>query len=195
MTTSINTNIAAYYSQGNLRTASAASQSSISRLSSGNRIVQASDDVAGLSVGTSLRTAVNTLKTAYANTQQASSLLQVADGGLSNVTEILQRQKSLATQATSGSLSDVERGYLNQEFQNLTAEIDRLVQNTKFNKVTLLDGSPAALAWLGGVRGQRVVPLGVDRFGQTGDLLDIYAEYRLDSAAIVAAMADALVGA
>ena len=59
--------------------------------------------------------------------------------------------------------------------------------------VTLLDGSPAALSWLGGVRGQRVVPLGVDRFGQTGDLPDLYREYRLDGHAIVAAMADALI--
>jgi pyruvate dehydrogenase E1 component len=58
--------------------------------------------------------------------------------------------------------------------------------------VTLLDGSPAALSWLGGVRGQRVVPLGVDRFGQTGDLPDLYAGYGLDSDAIVAAMAAAL---
>lgn len=58
--------------------------------------------------------------------------------------------------------------------------------------VTLLDGSPAALSWLGGVLGQRVVPLGVDRFGQTGDLPDLYREYRLDADAIVAAMADAL---
>ncbi len=58
--------------------------------------------------------------------------------------------------------------------------------------VTLLDGAPAALSWLGGVRGQRVVPLGVDRFGQTGDLVDLYREYRLDTDAIVAAMAAAL---
>jgi pyruvate dehydrogenase E1 component len=59
--------------------------------------------------------------------------------------------------------------------------------------VTLLDGAPATLSWLGGVRGQRVVPLGVDRFGQTGDVPDLYREYRLDAEAVVAAMADALV--
>ncbi len=59
--------------------------------------------------------------------------------------------------------------------------------------VTLLDGSPAALSWIGGVRGQRVVPLGVDRFGQTGDLPDLYRAYRLDNDAIIAAMADALI--
>ena len=60
--------------------------------------------------------------------------------------------------------------------------------------VTLLDGSPAALSWLGGVRGQRVVPLGVDRFGQTGDLPDLYREYGLDADAIIGAMAKALIG-
>lgn len=60
--------------------------------------------------------------------------------------------------------------------------------------VTMLDGSPAALSWLGGVRGQRVVPLGVDRFGQTGDLPDLYREYGLDADAVVAAMAEALLG-
>ncbi len=59
--------------------------------------------------------------------------------------------------------------------------------------VSLLDGSPAALSWLGSVRGQRLVALGVDRFGQTGDLPDLYREYRLDTAAIIAAMAEALV--
>jgi pyruvate dehydrogenase E1 component len=58
----------------------------------------------------------------------------------------------------------------------------------------MLDGSPAALSWLGGVRGQRVVPLGIDRFGQTGDLPDLYREYGLDAEAVVAAMAQALLG-
>ena len=56
--------------------------------------------------------------------------------------------------------------------------------------VTIIDGSPAALSWLGGVRGQRVSPLGVDRFGQTGDLPDLYRQYRLDTDAIVEAMAE-----
>lgn len=57
---------------------------------------------------------------------------------------------------------------------------------------TVLDGSPSALSWLGGVRGQRVSPLGIDRFGQTGDLPDLYREYRLDSDAIIEAAADLL---
>lgn len=138
---SINTNIAAYYAQANISKASSMAGSSISRLSSGNRIVQASDDVAAMSTGTSLRTNVTTLKMALINTSQGSSLLQVADGALSQVTDILQRQKAIAVQAGSGSLSDAERSFLNQEFQNLAQEIDRLVSQTNFNGVTLLDGS------------------------------------------------------
>ena len=56
--------------------------------------------------------------------------------------------------------------------------------------VTVIDGSPGALSWLGGVRGQRVSPLGLDRFGQTGDLPDLYREYRLDTQAIMDAVAE-----
>jgi pyruvate dehydrogenase E1 component len=61
--------------------------------------------------------------------------------------------------------------------------------------VTVLDGHPAAHAWLGAVRGQRVVPLGVDRFGQAGDIPDLYREYRLDTDAILDACAEALLPA
>ncbi len=137
----INTNIAAYFSQNNLRTANDKTTNAIGRLSSGNRIVRSADDVAGLSIGTVLRTSVNTLRTALTNTFQANTLLNIADGGLANIGEILQRQKSLAVQSTSGTLSASERGFLNQEFQNLTQEIDRLVANTRFNDVVLLNGS------------------------------------------------------
>lgn len=138
---SINTNIAAYYAQANIGKASSQASSSIARLSSGNRIVRASDDVAALSAGTSLRTNVTTLRQALVNTSQGASLLQVADGALSQITDILQRQKAIAVQAGSGSLSDSERSFLNQEFQNLSQEIDRLAGQTNFNGVNLLDGS------------------------------------------------------
>ena len=139
--TTINTNLAALTAQANVRNNQGIVNEVSGRLSSGSRIVKASDDVAGLSIGTVLRTNANSLRTAFSNTQQADSLLSVADGGLSNITQILQRQKSLSIQANAGTLSDTERGFLNQEFQNLTEEIDRLVENTKFNAVTLLDGS------------------------------------------------------
>lgn len=141
MANSINTNISAYFAQANISTASSASSSSVARLSSGNRIVKASDDVAALSTGTSLRTQVLALKTALTNASQGTSLLQVADGALSQVTEILQRQKAISLQAGSGSLTDTDRGYLDQEFQALTLEIDRLTGATNFNGVKLLNGA------------------------------------------------------
>jgi flagellin len=141
MANSINTNISAYFAQANIGTASAQSSASVSRLSSGNRIVKASDDVAALSTGTSLRTQVLALRTALTNASQGTSLLQVADGALSQVTEILQRQKAISLQAGSGSLTDTDRGYLDQEFQALSIEIDRLSGATNFNGVKLLNGS------------------------------------------------------
>ncbi len=100
--------------------------------------------------------------------------------GLLNVTspDLLHRGWSAAARK-HGTVSHIE------------ALLDALPQRARL--VTLLDGAPAALSWLGGVRGQRVVPLGVDRFGQTGDLPDLYREYGLDSDAIIAAMAEALV--
>lgn len=146
---SINTNIAAYSAQGNIGKASNSASASIARLSSGNRITKASDDVAALSIGTSLRTGVTTLKTALLNANQGSSLLQVADGALSQLSEILQRQKAIATQASSGSVGDAERGFLNQEFQALTNEINRIANSTNFNGVKLINGglgSTVALA-------------------------------------------------
>lgn len=147
---SINTNIASYYAQTNIGRASDKASSSIARLSSGNRIVKASDDVAALSIGTSLRTGVTTLKTALLNASQGSSLLQVADGALSQLSEILQRQKAIATQAGSGSLGSTERGFLNQEFQNLTAEINRISATTNFNGVKLINGGLGTTTVLAG---------------------------------------------
>ena len=141
MPNSINTNIAAYYAQGNIGIASDKVASSVARLSSGNRIIQAADDVAALTTGTTLRTGVTTLRRASINAAQGTSLLQVADGALGQIVEILQRQKALTVQAGSGSLSATDRGYLDLEFQALTEEIDRLAKTTTFGSVQLLDGS------------------------------------------------------
>ena len=146
MANSINTNIAAYFAQANIGRAADAATNSVARLSSGNRIVKASDDVAGLSIGTSLKTGVSALRTALVNASQGTSLLQVADGALSQVTEILQRQRAIAFQAGSGTLQDGDRVFLNQEFQALTDEIDRLSGSTNFNGVRLLNGNLSTAA-------------------------------------------------
>ncbi len=115
----------------------------LARLSSGNRINRASEDVASLAVGTALSSEVVTLRSALGNASQGTSLLQVADGGLAQQVDILQRQKALATQASSGQLDDASRSALNQEFQALSAELNRIAGTTNFNGVNLLDGSSA----------------------------------------------------
>ncbi len=140
MVSSINTNIAAYYAQANIGIASNSASASVQRLSSGNRIVKASDDVAALATGTSLRTQVSALKAALINSSQGTTLLQIADGSLSQITDILQRQKAIAVQAGAGSLDAAARGFLDQEFQALAQEIDRIANSTNFNGVTLLAG-------------------------------------------------------
>lgn len=139
-------NSAALFAQRNLETASVQSELSIARLSSGNAIIRASDDVSGLAIGTTLATTLSTLKSVLTSTSQAGSLLSIADGGLQNISDILARQKSLATQANTGTLSDNERAFLNQEFQSLVSEIDRIVTNTTFNGINLLDGSISGAA-------------------------------------------------
>jgi flagellin len=139
----INTNIAAQNAQANLTAANSTVSSSVSKLSSGNRIIKASDDVAGLAIGTKLQSNVTALQIGLLNANQAGTVLQIADGALKQVGDILSRQKALAVQANSGSLSNTERGFLNQEFTSLTSEIDRIVDNTNFNGITLLNGSIA----------------------------------------------------
>lgn len=114
---------------------------SMAALASGNRLNQASNDIAALSVATGLQTETSSLRSALQNISQASSFLQVADGGQSQVSMMLDRMGAIATQANSGALSDAAREGLNREFQNLQQEINRISSTTNFNGVNLLDGS------------------------------------------------------
>lgn len=111
-----------------------------SKLASGSRITKASDDAAGLAIGTRIQSDVTVLSQAATNASQASSILQTADGGLSNIGDILQRMKSLATQSDSGSVTDSERTYINAEFQQLLEEVDSIASGTRYNGKSLLDG-------------------------------------------------------
>jgi len=123
-----------------LKSNAADAASSLAKLSSGSRIVKPSDDAASLAIGTKIKADVTALKTAQTNTSTAQSLLQVADGGMARISDMLLRMKALATQATSGSVSDNERGFINQEYQALNTQIDAIADNTKFNGQVLLNG-------------------------------------------------------
>ena len=120
--TNTSANTALIYLNSNSR----AQEKSLAKLSSGTRIVRASDDAAGLAVGTRLKSNVTVLKQAATNAVQARSVLQTADGALSRVGDILQRMKSLAAQSNSGSVDATARGFINTEFLQLRAEVDAI---------------------------------------------------------------------
>ena len=137
----IATNTAANSALRYLNLNSEAQSASLSKLASGSRITKASDDAAGLAIGTRIQSDVTVLSQAATNASQATAILQTADGGLSRISDILQRMKSLATQSDSGSVTDSERTYIDAEYQELLEEIDGIATSTRYNGVSLLDGS------------------------------------------------------
>jgi flagellin len=137
----ITTNIAANSAVRYLNINSAEQTSSLSKLASGSRITQASDDAAGLAISTRISSDVTALTQASTNASHGISVLQTADGGASNISDILQRMKSLASQASSGTVTDTERTYIDAEFSQLTDEVDGIATGTRYNGESLLDGS------------------------------------------------------
>jgi len=113
---------------------------SLERLSSGYRINSAADDAAGLASSMRFRAEVSSLKVASRNAQEATSLLQVAEGAMGQIDLILNRMKELATQASSGN-AGTDRAKINQEASDLTTEIDRIVNFTEYSGSKLLDGN------------------------------------------------------
>ncbi len=134
-------NYAANVAHRNLQNSDMAATNSLAKLSAGTRVLSAKDDAAALAVGSRLSLEESGLKQAAVNAGQASSMLQIADGAMSQVFDILSRMKSLAVQAGSGQLSDTDRSNLNTEYQQLTSEITRIAGNTTFSGTNLVNGS------------------------------------------------------
>jgi len=141
MALNVVSNFAANVAQRNLAAAETQAASSLAKLSSGSRVVSAKDDAASLAIGSRLSAEVAALGQAGVNAGQASSLLQIADGAMARVNDVLTRMKTLAVQAASGQLGSTERGILDTEFQALRQEIARIGNDTEFNGVKLVSGS------------------------------------------------------
>jgi flagellin len=133
-------NYAANVAHRNLAMTDAEASSSLARLSIGKRVVSARDDAASMAIGSRMNAEVRGLKQAVVNAGQANSMLQIADGAMSTVSDILTRMKVLSIQASSENLSATERDFLDVEFQALMSEIDRVADDTDFNGTQLLDG-------------------------------------------------------
>jgi flagellin len=137
----INTNVASIVAQRNLGKSQERQEHALSALASGNRIVKAGDDAAGLAIAENLRGQISGIKKARENAFNATSLIQVAEGGLNEQANILIRLRELGIQASSDNVSDVERGFLDNEFQQLSQEFDRIAKTTRFGDKRLLDGN------------------------------------------------------
>lgn len=129
----INSNLAALTARKNLETSQSQLSTSIARLSSGLRITRASDDAAGLAISEKLSAQIRGLSQASRNAANGISVVATAEGALNEVTNLLARQRELAVQAASGDLGSAERANLDQEYQQLMSEIDRIATSTKFN--------------------------------------------------------------
>ena len=136
----VNTNISSLVAQRSLNGTRAALGKNLERLASGSRINQAGDDAAGLAISEHLRAQVRGLKQAKRNAQDGVSLIQVSEGGLNEVTNILIRLRELAIQSASDTVGDRERSFADREFQALKAEMDRIAMGTNFNGTPLLNG-------------------------------------------------------
>jgi flagellin len=140
MASVINTNIASLNTQRNLGASQAGLNTSIQRLSSGMRINSSKDDAAGLAIATRMDSQLRGMNVAIRNSNDAISFAQTAEGGLSKVTDALQRMRELAVQSANETNTADDRVNLNAEFKQLQAEITRISENTKFNGTNTLSG-------------------------------------------------------
>jgi len=141
----INTNVASLNAQRNLMGTKWGLDKSLEKLSSGYRINRAGDDAAGLAISENLRAQIRGLKQASRNASDGVSLVQVAEGGLNEISSILIRLRELAVQAASDTIGPVERQFLNVEYDQLVSETDRIADGTEFNGTQLLSGTGSIL--------------------------------------------------
>ena len=145
----ISTNIAANSAVRYLNINSNQETSSLAKLSSGSRITSASDDAAGLAISTRISSDITTLQQAATNAAQATSILQTADGGASNISDILARMKSLASESASGTTVGSSRTYINSEFSQLISQITSIASGTRYSGQSLLDATSTFTAAAG----------------------------------------------
>lgn len=137
----INTNVSALNAQKNLYMTNINQSRSMSRLASGQRINQAADDAAGLAISENLKGQIRGLRQANRNANDGISLVQIAEGSLNEVSNMLVRLRELGVQAASDTIGDTERKFLDVEYQQLKSEVQRVTEATSYNGYDLLNGT------------------------------------------------------
>ncbi|MBC7420529.1 MAG: flagellin FliC [Bdellovibrio sp.] len=137
----ISTNIAAINSQRNLVNTQRGLQNSMAQLSSGFRINKSADDAAGLAISENMKAQIKSSSQARRNANDGISLVQTAEGGLNEISNIVTRLRELGIQAASDTVGDRERGFINLEVEQLKQETNRIANTASWNTTKLLDGS------------------------------------------------------
>ncbi len=137
----IGTNIASIAAQRSMVGSQREIQKSFAQLSSGSRITKSADDAAGLAISENMKSHIRGYTQAQRNANDGISMVQVAEGGLNEISNIMTRLRELGVQAASDNIGDTERGFVNKEVQQLKTEADRIAKTTRFGKTQLLDGT------------------------------------------------------
>lgn len=148
----INTNIPSLSAQRSLGITSRNLNDNLRKLSSGERITRSGDDAAGLAISENLKASIRGMRQAKRNAGDAISMLQTAEGGMNEISNIIIRLRELSVQAASDTVGSTERGFSDIEFQNLKEEIDRIAKSTEFNGIKLLDGTGGKLEFQVGIK-------------------------------------------
>ncbi|MBC3763776.1 flagellin N-terminal helical domain-containing protein [Quadrisphaera oryzae] len=156
MAISVNNNIQAFNTYRNLTSTQSDLSKSLEKLSSGYRINRAADDAAGLAISEGLNSQIQGLTQATRNSQDGINVVQTAEGSLSESTSILQRMRTLAVQASNGSMNADAKSNIQSEVVQLKSELDRIAQTTNFNGRNLLDGSFSTTFQVGANQGQTI---------------------------------------
>jgi flagellin len=168
----VNTNVASLNGQRQLSLTKLGLDRSLERLASGSRINHAADDAAGLAISENLRANIRGMRQAKRNSQDGVSLIQVSEGGISEVSNILIRLRELAIQAASDTIGDNERSYVDREFQSLKQEVERIANATEFNSLPLLNGKAGLMEIQVGIRNNPML----DRIVYNGEKADVTLE-------------------
>ncbi len=165
----INHNVPAMITGGSLRRVNRHVAKSLEKLSTGLRINRAADDAAGLSISEQLRTQVRGLSMGNRNIQDGISLVNIAEGALIEIQDMLQRMRELSIQAANDTLTVTERSYIQVEIDNLKEELDRIANGTQYNSMKLLNGSGV---WANGLGG--VLHIGPNDNNDNSDVVNVY---------------------
>ena len=174
----VNTNVSASIAQAALVRNSRDLNTAMEQLSSGRKINSAADNASGLAISTRMTAQIRGLDQAVRNANDATSMISTAEGALDEITAMLQRIRELAVQSGTGTTSAEDRSYLNDEFEHLRAEIERVAANTQWNGRNILDGTAAGsgassnVAFQVGMNPTQVISVTFGNFGSaSGELM------------------------